>query len=165
MSTGGSGNYRPFFFPSWSSARVFPLGSKSATLSAKLPTAAAAPAMVAIAARTKMASCAMAIAPFEASCGPWSSQSSVIGFEGFSGHSRSRTLGFSGTSKITLRDEKRPSFSPGGLYAGPRDPPGGQGAAAPWRTPRWARPSSRVSGLRDLGVPSPRAARKARAKP
>ena len=66
MSTGGSGNYRPFFLPSWSSARVFPLGSKSATLSARLPTAAAAPTMVAIAARTKMASCAMAITPFEA---------------------------------------------------------------------------------------------------
>ena len=63
MSTGGSGNYRPFFLPSWSSARVFPLGSKSATLSARLPTAAAAPTMVAIAARTKMASCAMAITP------------------------------------------------------------------------------------------------------
>lgn len=66
MSTGGSGNYRPFLLPSWSSARVFPLGSKSATLSARLPTAAAAPTMVAIAARTKMASCAMAITPFEA---------------------------------------------------------------------------------------------------
>lgn len=66
MSTGGSGNYRPFFLPSWSSARVFPLGSKSATLSARLPTAAAAPTMVAIAARTKMASCAMAITPLEA---------------------------------------------------------------------------------------------------
>ena len=65
-STGGSGNYRPFFLPSWSSARVFPLGSKSATLSARLPTAAAAPTMVAIAARTKMASCAMAITPLEA---------------------------------------------------------------------------------------------------
>lgn len=65
MSTGGSGNYRPFFLPSWSSARVFPLGSKSATLSARLPTAAAAPTMVAIAARTKMASCAMAITPLE----------------------------------------------------------------------------------------------------
>ena len=66
MSTGGSGNYRPFFLPSWSSARVFPIGSKSATLSARLPTAAAAPTMVAIAARTKMASCAMAITPLEA---------------------------------------------------------------------------------------------------
>lgn len=66
MSTDGSGNYRPFFLPSWSSARVFPLGSKNATLSARLPTAAAAPTMVAIAARTKMASCAMAITPFEA---------------------------------------------------------------------------------------------------
>lgn len=66
MSTGGSGNYRPFFLPSWSSARVFPLGSKNATLSARLPTAAAAPTMVAIAARTKMASCAMAITPFGA---------------------------------------------------------------------------------------------------
>ena len=66
MSTGGSGNYRPVFLPSWASARVFPLGSKSATLSARLPTAAAAPTMVAIAARTKMASCAMAITPLEA---------------------------------------------------------------------------------------------------